>query len=256
MTISESTRRDVINLLGIAPDRVCTIYCGVDDSFKPLPEPDVEAFKARRQLPDTFVLFLGTLEPRKNVDGLIKAYAAWKAKAQSTVDNAHMRYFIVHLHRLLEPEMNEAGGVLGNDVVHIEGDSGDTENAVAPKTISTLLAQDVDAIIGAASSSVSLSVIDTVVNAGVVMFSPANTSKAFSDYNDKGLYFRNAPSDILQGSVLADTILQDGYTNVFILALNPMLAALFARHIQRIATHLETVDRVRPRLQRRNVRVF
>jgi hypothetical protein len=31
------------------------------------------------------------------------AQAAWKAKAQSTVDNAHMRYFIVHLHRLLEP---------------------------------------------------------------------------------------------------------------------------------------------------------
>ena len=32
------------------------------------------------------------------------AYAAWKAKAQATVDNAHMRYFIVHLHRLLEPQ--------------------------------------------------------------------------------------------------------------------------------------------------------
>jgi hypothetical protein len=32
------------------------------------------------------------------------AYAAWKAKAQMTVDNAHMRYFIVHLHRLLDPE--------------------------------------------------------------------------------------------------------------------------------------------------------
>jgi hypothetical protein len=32
------------------------------------------------------------------------AYSAWKAKAQQTVDNAHMRYFIVHLHRLLEPE--------------------------------------------------------------------------------------------------------------------------------------------------------
>jgi hypothetical protein len=31
------------------------------------------------------------------------AYSAWKAKAQQTVDNAHMRYFIVHLHRLLEP---------------------------------------------------------------------------------------------------------------------------------------------------------
>jgi Domain of unknown function (DUF4170) len=32
------------------------------------------------------------------------AYSAWKAKAQGTVDNAQMRYFIVHLHRLLEPE--------------------------------------------------------------------------------------------------------------------------------------------------------
>ena len=37
------------------------------------------------------------------------AYAAWKSKAQQTVDNAQMRYFIVHLHRLLDPE-NEAAG--------------------------------------------------------------------------------------------------------------------------------------------------
>ena len=32
------------------------------------------------------------------------AYAAWKSKAQHSVDNAHMRYFIVHLHRLLDPD--------------------------------------------------------------------------------------------------------------------------------------------------------
>jgi hypothetical protein len=35
------------------------------------------------------------------------AHAAWKAKAQQTVDNAHMRYFVVHLHRLLDPETGE-----------------------------------------------------------------------------------------------------------------------------------------------------
>jgi hypothetical protein len=34
------------------------------------------------------------------------AYAAWKAKAQGSVDNAHMRYFIVHMHRLLDPDSN------------------------------------------------------------------------------------------------------------------------------------------------------
>lgn len=37
------------------------------------------------------------------------AYAAWKARAQQTVDNAQVRYFIVHLHRLLDPEVTGAG---------------------------------------------------------------------------------------------------------------------------------------------------
>jgi hypothetical protein len=37
------------------------------------------------------------------------AYAAWRGKAQQTVDNAHMRYFIVHLHRLLDPEATASG---------------------------------------------------------------------------------------------------------------------------------------------------
>ncbi len=39
-----------------------------------------------------------------------EAYRAWKEKAQMTVDNAQMRYFIVHLHRLLEPEMSDEKG--------------------------------------------------------------------------------------------------------------------------------------------------
>ncbi len=37
------------------------------------------------------------------------AYDAWRAKAHATVDSAHTRYFIVHLHRLLEPEIEEEG---------------------------------------------------------------------------------------------------------------------------------------------------
>ncbi len=37
------------------------------------------------------------------------AYAAWKGKAQASVDNAHMRYFIVHLHRLLDPATDVTG---------------------------------------------------------------------------------------------------------------------------------------------------
>ncbi len=78
IAISESTRQDVINLLGAPPERVHTVYCGADETFRPLPAAEVAAFKAARRLPETFVLFLGTLEPRKNVDGLIRAYACWR----------------------------------------------------------------------------------------------------------------------------------------------------------------------------------
>jgi ABC-type branched-subunit amino acid transport system substrate-binding protein len=121
---------------------------------------------------------------------------------------------------LAREEINAAGGVLGKPIVTIEGDSGDTESNIANTTVDTQLNQNVDGIIGAASSSVSFSVVDKIVNAGVVMFSPANTSKKFSSYDDKGLYFRNAPSDILQAEVLGEVIAADNITTVGILALD------------------------------------
>lgn len=80
ITISESTRQDVITFLGAPPEKVYTIYCGADESFRPLPAAEIAAFKAAQHLPDTFVLYLGTLEPRKNVEGLIRAYARWREK--------------------------------------------------------------------------------------------------------------------------------------------------------------------------------
>lgn len=78
ITISESTRQDVITMLGAPAERVHTIYCGADENFRPLPAVEVAAFRAAKGLPEQFVLFLGTLEPRKNVDGLIRAYAQWR----------------------------------------------------------------------------------------------------------------------------------------------------------------------------------
>ena len=114
-------------------------------------------------------------------------------------------------------EMNAAGGVLGQQVVLVEGDSGDTTTDTAVQTVTRQLGQNVDAIIGAASSSVSASVIDQITEAGVTQFSPANTSKQFSDYPDEGLYFRLGPSDILQGQVLAEVIAEEGNSSLVIL---------------------------------------
>jgi ABC-type branched-subunit amino acid transport system substrate-binding protein len=112
--------------------------------------------------------------------------------------------------RLAVQDINDAGGVLGNDVVLVEGDSGDTNQDIANPEVDRLLANNVDVIVGAASSAVSLLVIDKIVGNDVVMFSPANTSPTFTTYDDNGLYFRTAPSDLLQGKVLADQIIAQG----------------------------------------------
>ncbi len=117
-------------------------------------------------------------------------------------------------------EVNEAGGVLGNDLVKIDSDSGDATTDIASQSVQRLLSENVDAIVGAASSGVSFNVIDTITNAGVVHFSPANTSPDFTDYDDGGLYFRTAPSDVLQGRVLGDLILNDGNATLAILAID------------------------------------
>jgi len=117
-------------------------------------------------------------------------------------------------------DINAAGGVLNAPVEVVTGDSGDASTNIATQTVATLLQQGVNAIIGAASSDVTKTVIDTVTQAGVVQFSPANTSDSFTTYDDNGLYFRTAPPDLFQGQVLADLVSQDGNQSVGILAQN------------------------------------
>jgi ABC-type branched-subunit amino acid transport system substrate-binding protein len=122
--------------------------------------------------------------------------------------------------RLAVNDINAAGGVLGQPVQLIEGDSGDASTDTATQTVDRLLQGGANAIIGAASSGVSLTVIDRITGSGVVQFSPANTSDQFTDYNDNGLYFRTAPPDTLQSRALSDLIINDGNNTVGIMALN------------------------------------
>ncbi len=107
-------------------------------------------------------------------------------------------------------DINAAGGVLGADVVLEQGDSGDTTTDTANLEVDRLLAAGSDVIVGAASSAVSKTVIDKITGSCVIQFCPANTSPDFTTYDDNGLYFRTAPSDLLQGRVLANLVLEDG----------------------------------------------
>ena len=116
-------------------------------------------------------------------------------------------------------EINDAGGLFGVDVEVIDKDSSDTANPqIATQSVADLISDGVGAIIGAASSSVSLNVVDDIAAAGVVQISPANTSTALSGYSP--FYFRVAPPDTVQGNALANVMLDDGYTNIGILVFN------------------------------------
>jgi branched-chain amino acid transport system substrate-binding protein len=66
---------------------------------------------------------------------------------------------------------------------------------------------------------VTLNVLDLVTSNGVLMISPANTSPALTTAKDHGLYWRTAPSDVLQGQFVGTLILQDGHSKVAIMSL-------------------------------------
>jgi branched-chain amino acid transport system substrate-binding protein len=132
-------------------------------------------------------------------------------------------------------DINAAGGVNGKDVVGVKADSGDTDSGIAPAETDKLLKAKSDVIVGAASSGVSLTVIDKIMAAGSIMFSPANTSTSFDegDYSKPDLYFRTAPSDILQGAVLSNLLIEDGRQNIAILARQDAYGETLAKEVKK-----------------------
>ncbi len=98
----------------------------------------------------------------------------------------------------------------------LSGDSG-TDPSVANNTADNHIADGVHGIVGAASSGISLAVIDKITGAQIPMVSPSNTAPTFTNYNDGGYYFRTAVTDALQGQVLGDLVTNDGGIDVAIL---------------------------------------
>ncbi len=115
-------------------------------------------------------------------------------------------------------DINKAGGVNGAPVTHIAVDEGDSATDVASQSVDSLLAKGATAVVGAAATSSTLNVLDKATSNGMLMISPSNTGPVMSTVEDNGLYFRTAPSDALQGLVLADRASADGKTNIAVIA--------------------------------------
>ena len=83
IAISASTKRDIVKLLGVAESKVDVVLCGVDEDFQLLENQRVlDDFRRKRHLPEQMILFVGTIEPRKNLITLLRGYALLRKKVQ------------------------------------------------------------------------------------------------------------------------------------------------------------------------------
>ena len=103
-------------------------------------------------------------------------------------------------------EINLAGGVLGKPVEVLHRDSGDASTTTAESSFADLIAKKTDVIVGPSSSVLALRLVPKIVEAKVVMISPAATAPAVSSAQDSGYLFRTIPSDALEGTALAQLL--------------------------------------------------
>ena len=113
-------------------------------------------------------------------------------------------------------EANAAGGVQGSTIT-LESFDTATSADVAPAEADKIIAGGFQGEVGAASSGISLSVIDALTAAEVIMVSPSNTSPQFTAYPHGGYYYRTAPSDTLQGEFTAQLLANSGADNLAII---------------------------------------
>jgi glycosyltransferase involved in cell wall biosynthesis len=111
IAVSEHAASETVSLLGVSRDRVDVVYHGVDPRFHPLPTEEVEAFRARRELPERYVLFVGTLEPRKNLERLVEAFSQVYDGRTRLVLAGGRGWLYDHLYREVE-ELSLGGAVL------------------------------------------------------------------------------------------------------------------------------------------------
>lgn len=79
ITDSNQSKKDIVKSLKIPGNKVKVIYLGVDDAFRPITNKKlIEQSRRKYELPPKFILYVGTLEPRKNIMGLIWAYKLFK----------------------------------------------------------------------------------------------------------------------------------------------------------------------------------
>ena len=180
-----------------------------------------------------------TTEPTREADGVLTIGVL----LPQTGDGAPLGNPGTAAARLAVNEINEAGGVLGEDVVLLPADEGETLEQ-AGQAIDDLLAHSVDAIVGPASSLVALNYLDDLMDARVLTCSPLATSLALDDYPNRDLFFRTIASDSMAADGLALQAQRTGVTTATVVYVDDAFGRPFARDVM---SSLQTRDvQVRP----------
>lgn len=180
------------DLIEPAPCATCAPNSGCDRLYGEDP---------RLAEPGTFVT-LGTLLPRS---GALGAFG-------EAMDNGV---------RLAVSEINQSGGVLGKKLAVVSCDDGTDANQAERAARHLADVANVQAIIGAGASGVTIEAFNRVAKANrILMMSPSATSPAISNLTDDGLLWRTAPSDAVQGRAIAEYIVRRGYEKVAIVNRN------------------------------------
>ena len=123
--------------------------------------------------------------------------------------------------RLAAQEINASGGVLGQDIEIVTGDTGTDPSQGVTEATRLVEVEGVQAIIGALSSGVSLPIVESVTGpSNILQISPASTSVALIEANDSDFFFRTTISDLAQGGVLATLAGDAGLTSVCTMFVN------------------------------------
>ena len=81
---SEATRNDLVSMLNVPASKITVHMLGVDESFQPMPPETLTTYRQQMDLPETYILFVGTFEPRKNIVGLLEAYQMLRDRLPDT----------------------------------------------------------------------------------------------------------------------------------------------------------------------------
>ncbi len=109
-------------------------------------------------------------------------------------------------------EINGAGGVLGEPIQVVADETGDGSSGAVNTAVDHLISGQVDAVIGGTNFEIDRVAVPRLTAAGILTISPTDTNRALSILPDRGLFFRLAPPEDLEGQVLGTLVANDGYT--------------------------------------------